>query len=82
MRSGGTAQVGGSPLLHKGVGGLRQSEVNSPCAIKAIFIHCPLFSLTQEAQRKKLSKKETPIREFRALRRATNAPRRWIRAAF
>ena len=26
--------------------------------------------------------KRTPEREFRALRSATNAPRRWIRAAF
>ena len=36
---------------------------------------CPLFSLTQEAQRKKLGKKEMPQKEFRSLRRATNAPR-------
>jgi len=28
------------------------------------------------------NKKKMPLKEFRALRRATNAPRRWIRAAF
>jgi hypothetical protein len=41
----------------------------------SIVTVCPLFSLTLEAQRKKLGKKEMPQKEFRSLRRATNAPR-------
>jgi hypothetical protein len=35
------------------------------------LIHHPLFSLTLSAQRKKLSKKETPEKKFRHLRMAT-----------
>ena len=39
------------------------------------------FSWLRRRKRKR-TKKRSAVKEFRALRRATNAPRRWIRAAF
>ena len=42
---------------------------------------CPLFSLTPEAQRKKLGKKEMPQKEFR-LCGGDQRSARWISAAF
>jgi len=46
------------------------------------LLYHPLFSLTLSAQRKKLSKKETPEKKFRPLRRATNATRVGSAVAF
>ena len=71
-KRGGTAQVGGSPFY-----------------TKPFQIAYPLFSLAVEAQMKthfaalscnslrdlRLAKKNTPIRRFRRVRAATNAPR-------
>ena len=42
---------------------------------------CPLFSLAEEAQRKKLGKKETRIKEFR-LCGGDQRSARWIGASF
>ena len=51
-----------------------------PLLNKRISLATFLFDTT--GAKRKVIKRETPKREFRALRSATNAPRRWIRATF
>jgi len=52
-----------------------------PFDTKAILIHRPLFSLMPQAQRKKLSKKETPRIVSRLARRDQRSAR-WISGRF
>jgi hypothetical protein len=53
----------------------------SPYTIRQKQTLCPLFSLTPEAQRKKLGKKEMPQKKFR-LCGGDQRSARWIGAAF
>ena len=61
---------------------VRTAQVGgSPFCTKAILFLYPLFSLTHEAQRKKLSKKETP-RKISPRARGDQRSARWIGGRF